>query len=368
MTIIQKLRSNLIEKGWTTSEEIDAAIALDQLYPGPTNFDFIAIMGYVMHGISGAILSTLAFLTPSFLVMLLLSWLYFTFGSLPWVPTLFVGMSALVVGVLCNLILQLADSAIKDVLTVLITIASILLLVLGVNPAWIVLGGFVFGALLLRRKNAGESSVAGMILTHDRYAWWKILGIALVLGAIILTSVIIPGEISKMNLSFLKTGAISFGSGASILPLLKTDVVDINHWLSRQEFIDGIALGQITPGPILITTVFIGYKVGGVLGALSGMVAIFFPTFLVTLIALQLYSAMQKLSFLHGGLRGVLPVFVGMLGVVTYQIAEISLLNLPAVLLALAAFLFNRFLKIDVVWIFGGGLLIWGVLMIFGLV
>jgi chromate transporter len=368
LTMLQKLRSDLIKRGWASREEVDAAIALDQLYPGPPNFDFVAIIGYLLHGFGGSALASLAFILPSLLVMVLLSWIYFSIGNLPWVSTLFLGLSAIVVGILANLILQLAEDALTSVLTVFFMIAAVLCQVSSVNPVFTVIGGFALGALLLRKSIPTNTGQSGLNLLPERYAWLKIGLFSAILLAILLLSIFIPGDLSKMNLLFIKTGSISFGNGATILPLLKHDVVDTHHWLTQQQFIDGIALGQITPGPILITTAFIGYKVGGLLGAISGPMAIFFPTFLMTLIALQLFTAMQKWQFLYAGLKGVLPVFVGLLTVVTFQIAQVSLVNLPAVLLAMTTFLFNRYLKVDIVWLFGGGLVLWVTLMLLGVV
>ncbi len=343
-------------------------MALVQLYPGPVNFDFVAYTGYLLHGVAGSVLANLAFLAPPFLMMVLLSWAYFSIGNLPWVSTLFLGLSAIVVGVLCNFILELAENALTSLLTVLILLAAVLCQVLGVNPAFIVLGGFALGALLLRKGAPVSTAMSGVRLLPEKHAWWKIGALCVILLAVILLSVFIPGELGKMNLLFLKTGSIAFGNGATILPLLKNDVVDMHHWLTQQQFIDGIALGQVTPGPILITAAFIGFKVGGLLGALSGTVSIFFPTFIMTLIALQLFTVLQKTQFLHAGLKGVLPVFVGLLAVVTFQIAQVSLVSVPALLLALAAFAFNRYLKLDVIWLFGGGLLVWVALMLLAIV
>jgi chromate transporter len=367
LTILQKLRADLIKKGWATCEELDAGIALVQLYPGPVNFDFVAYAGYLLHGVAGSLLANLAFITPPFLMMVLLSWVYFSIGNLPWVSTLFLGLSAIVVGVLCNFILQLAESALTSLLTVLILLAAVFCQVLGVNPALIVLGGFIMGALLMRKGTPVKTAMSGVRLPPEKYAWWKIAVFSAILLVVILLSVFIPDDMSTMNLLFIKTGSIAFGNGATILPLLKNDVVDKHHWLTQQQFIDGIALGQVTPGPILITATFIGYKVGGLMGALSGTVSIFFPTFIMTLIALQLFTILQKTQFLPAGLKGVLPVFVGLLAVVMFQIAQVSLVSVPALLLALAAFVFNRYLKVDVIWLFGGGLLVWGVLMLLGI-
>lgn len=367
LTILQKLRTDLIKKGWATCEELDAGIALVQLYPGPVNFDFVAYTGYLLHGVAGSVLANLAFIAPPFLMMVLLSWAYFSIGNLPWVSTVFLGLSAIVVGVLCNFILQLAENALTSLLTVLILLVAVLCQVLGFNPAWIVLGGFALGALLLRKGTPVKTAMSGVHVRPEKYAWWKIAALSAILLAVILLSVFIPGDVGKLNLLFIKTGSIAFGNGVTILPLLKNDVVETHHWLTQQQFIDGIALGQVTPGPILITATFIGFKVGGWLGALSGTISIFFPTFIMTLIALQLFTAMQKMQFLHAGLKGVLPVFVGLLAVVTFQIAQVSLVSVPALLLALAAFVFNRYLKVDVIWLFGGGLLMWVALMLLGI-
>lgn len=367
-TILQKMRTGLVGKGWATEEEMDAGISLIQLYPGPTNFNFVAYSSYLLYGIPGMFIGLISFITPSFWFMVLLSWLYFSVGNLPWVPVLLVGLSSVSVGVLASLIMDLAERALRGWVAILILLAAITLHVAQVQPFLIILGGFLLGTLLLRDDHKNESSSPLPEIPREHHAWLWIAAFSLPLVTMILVTILVPGVVSSMVLSFLKTGSVAFGSGAVIIPLLKSDVVDHFRWLSEVEFIDGVVLGQMTPGPFFITSAFIGFKLGGVLGSVIGTLAICYPAFLYTMIAVQLYRVMQASRILAGGLKGVLPVFIAMLGMVTVQIAFSSMISLPAVLLTLAAFLFNRYLKTDVVWIFGGGLLIWGALMIFGLV
>ena len=132
------------------------------------------------------------------------------------------------------------------------------------------------------------------------------------------------------------------------------------------QFAVGISLGQITPGPFLITSTFIGYKVGGIWGAILATFAIFSPTFAMTLIFTQVFSRIRNLQPIRGALAGVLAAFVGMLAVVVLQLGGVALISPVTFALAGAAFLAVRYFKIDIFWVFVGGLVIWGGLLALG--
>ncbi|MBA4384006.1 MAG: chromate transporter, partial [Anaerolinea sp.] len=175
-------------------------------------------------------------------------------------------------------------------------------------------------------------------------------------------------DVGNLGLSMFKIGSVAFGNGSTILPLIQSEVVDHNQWLSMSQFADGIAMGQITPGPYLITSAFIGYKMGGVLSALLATFAIFSPSFVMTLVFTEIFSHIRNLAWVRGALAGVLASFVGMLAAVVLQLGGVALVTPAAFVMAGAAFLLVRIYKLDIVWVFLGGLIVWGGLILVGIV
>ena len=148
-----------------------------------------------------------------------------------------------------------------------------------------------------------------------------------------------------------------------IIPLIQADAVNTYHWLSLNQFADGIALGQVTPGPFLITAAFVGYKLGGVFGATLATFAIFPPSFAMTLVFTELFARVRNLKPIRGAFAGVLASFVGLLVVVLLQLGGIALTTPATLMLASAAFVAVCFFRLGFVWVFVGGLALWAVML-----
>lgn len=371
--ILQKLKRVVMENHWLTEEEMNDGLAMVQLYPGPIMINFTTYVGYRLRGTPGALMSTLGFITPSIVLISLLAAAYFAAGSLPWVPPLFMGLEALVVGVLLNVTFDFGQRAIKGRIQALIALAAFTALTFKLNAVLIVLAALVVGALLLKpqanalKKNTGEPSTA----VHPPAGWsgWIGIGIAtaVVLSMVAMTW-FIGGDIGRLGRTFFKIGAVAFGNGMTILPLVQADVVDAHHWLTMPQFADGIALSQITPGPFLNIAAFIGYKVGGLWGALVATFAMFAPSFIWTLIFSEAYGYVRDIRAVKGALAGVLAGFVGLLVVVVLQLGNVGLTGPATLTMAAAAFVAVRYFKLDILWVFGGGLLIWGLLLAAGFI
>ena len=203
------------------------------------------------------------------------------------------------------------------------------------------------------------------------YAWQAVKDIVgkvwpYVVAGIAVVAALWGGVVGAMALSFFKTGSVAFGNGATIMPLIQADAVTHYHWLTQGQFADGIALGQITPGPFLITAAFVGYKIGGVWVALLATFAIFAPSFAMTLVFTEVFEHLHTLAWVRGALAGILAAFVGMLAVVTLQLGRLTGGRPGLLTLAAAAFVGVRFFKLDVLWVFAGGLGLWAILHAFG--
>ncbi len=372
MAILQKLKALVLAQRWLSEEEMNDGLAMVQLYPGPIMVDFTAYIGYVLRGVPGALLAAAGFCLPSFILMLILSALYFAAGNLPWVHPLFQGLEALVVGVILNVTLDMGSRAIQGKIEAVITLLAFGGLLLKFDAVLTILMALALGAAFIHPASskgtpAPQASNPTPASISIRRGLAISVVIIIILGVVAL-AISLDSEIGHLGLSLFKIGAVAFGNGTTIIPLLQSEVVEKHHWMNLNQFADGVALGQITPGPFLITSTFIGYKIGRIGGALLATFAIFSPSFAMTLIFTEVFARLRNLKIVRGALAGVLAAFTGMLAAALLQIGTVALTVPVAFVLAGAAFLAVRYFKLDILWVFVGGLSIWEGLLALGLV
>jgi chromate transporter len=291
MAILQKLRALVIRRGWLTEEETSEGLAMVQLYPGPIMVDFTAYVGYRLRGVPGALAATLGFVLPAFVLVTALSAAYFAGGELPWVHKLFLGLEALVIGVLANVTLNLGQQAIKGRIEFFIALAAFIALLFKVNAILVPLAALGVGALAISRPGAASQAQAAA-MSRRRLIAVMTLVMAIIASAIAAGMSSTP--LGQATASLFKIGSVAFGSGMAIIGVMQAEVVQAHGWVSQREFLDGLALGQITPGPILLTAAFIGYKLGGVLGAALATFAIFSPSIYRSLRPHQAFAASAR--------------------------------------------------------------------------
>ncbi|MBK8046034.1 MAG: chromate efflux transporter [Anaerolineales bacterium] len=372
LSILLKLKATVLDNRWLTEEEVNEGLALVQLYPGPIMVDFTAYVGYKLRGVPGALMATLGFIFPSFVLILVLSALYFAAGNLPWVRPLFIGLEALVVGILFNVVLEMGNRNIQNRTQAVIALLAFIALLFKVSAILIIFAALAAGAWLLRPP--AKSSAAAGARSNQKFAqtptsrWVAIAVVLAVILGVVWFSWSLHSDLGDLALSLFKIGAVAFGSGMAILPLIQTEVVDSHQWVTTTQFADGIALGQITPGPFLITAAFLGYKLGGIFGATLATFAIFSPSFVMTLLFTEVFVRLHGLQAVRGALSGVLAAFVGLLAMVLLQIGEVGLVSAATFSLAAGAFVAVRWFKIDVPWVFLGGLALWAGLLVIGVI
>jgi chromate transporter len=370
-SMLQKLKTVVLERHWLSTEEVDEGLALVQLYPGPIMPDFTAYVGHKLRGVLGATMAILGFILPSFVLMVLLSAAYFAYGSLPWVHPLFLGLEALVVGTVFNVTIDFGQRSLKGRSEALIALAAFAALIFKANAVLIVLLALALGAAFIRPATGAKGQAAAakkaLPVPASPRQWAAIIAAVVVVLAGAGLALALHSDTGRLALGLFKIGAVAFGNGTTIIPLVQAEVVDAGHWLNLNQFADGIALGQITPGPFLITAAFAGYRVGGILGAALATFAIFSPSFAMTLVFTQVYGYLRDLKAVQGALNGVLASFVGLLAVVVLQLAGVAITGPATLALAAAAFVAVRFFKLDVLWVFLGGLALWGGLLALGI-
>jgi len=364
MAILQKLRALVIRRGWLTEEETSEGLAMVQLYPGPIMVDFTAYVGYRLRGVPGALAATLGFVLPAFVLVTALSAAYFAGGELPWVHKLFLGLEALVIGVLANVTVSLGQQAIKGRIEFFIALAALIALLFKVNAVLVSLAALGVGALAISRRGAASQAQAAAMSRRRMIA-------VMTLVMAIIASAIAAGmsgtPLGQLTASLFKIGSVAFGSGMAIIGVMQAEVVQAHGWVSQREFLDGLALGQITPGPVLLTAAFIGYKLGGVLGAALATFAIFAPSIAMTLVFTEVFGRIKHLQRVRGALAGVLAAFVGLLAATLWQLGHVALDSPLLFAFSAVAFVATRGFKLDIVWVFGGGLVLWALLLAAGL-
>jgi chromate transporter len=372
MAIIQKIRAMVIDKHWLSEEEVNEGMGMVQLYPGPLMVDFSAYVGYKLRGVSGAILATTGFILPTFVLMSVLSSFYFSAGNLPWVHSLFLGLEALVVGIVLNVTLEMGGRNIQSHTQAVIMLLAFAALLFKVNSVLIVLVALALGAWLIRPaigagKMAGADKPVRKTDNVSIQQWVSIGAVVVVVLAVVVLSWSLKSEMGGLALSLFKIGSVAFGNGYTIVSLLQTEAVEAHQWLTMNQFADGIALGQVTPGSILIIATFLGYKLAGFWGGLLATFAIFSPSFAMTLVFTEIFTRIRNLKPVRGALAGVMASFVGLLAVVLLQLGGVALTSPASLALAGGAFIAVRYFKIDIIWVFAGGMALWSVLTAIGL-
>ena len=309
------------ERGWISREDYVEGLALAQLAPGPLAAQLAIYLGYLRAGVLGATLVGVAFILPSFLMVLALSAAYVRFGGLAWMQGMFYGIGAAVIGIIARSAFKLTKITLgKD--RMLWAIFG----VLAVSTAWtsreiiwlFLLGGVV--AMLVKSfpVRARVGSAAGLFLA----------------------TAVLPAANSRLweiFLYFAKAGMFVFGSGLAIVPFLYGGVVQGHHWLTDRQFVDAVAVAMITPGPVVITVAFIGYLVAGAKGATAAALGVFLPVYLVVVVLAPSYKRWAKNPQLNAFVRGVTAAAAGAIAGAVVVLARRSIYDLPTVVIAVVS-------------------------------
>ena len=358
VAMLQQLKTLVVGRKWLSQKEMDEGLAMVQLYPGPIMFNLATYSAYRIKGFWGALIATFLFVLPSYLLMLLLSWLYFNYGNVAWVHPLFIVLEAMVVGIIVHVSLDFANRYIHDGRTALIAGLAFVLMLYKINAFWVILLALVLGILFFWQDNmvTGDQNSAEVQNVPIPGSWqWRLTALVLsgtLFVAFMLLGILWNNPSSTLFASMFKVGAVAFGNGMTIMPLLQQEAVMSHHWLSMKQFADGIAFGQITPGPFLITATFIGYKVSGLLGSLLATVGMFYPSFFYTIVMSEIYSKIKDYLFIRKGLKGILASFTGMLFFVVLSMGTVSLVSPAAYIWAVGALVAVRYYELNILWIF----------------
>ncbi len=341
VALVGYMHRDLVEnKGWITEEEYKEGLTLAQLAPGPLAAQLGIYIGFVHYGLIGATLAGLAFVLPSFVMVVLLGMAYKLYGGLPWMQAVFYGVGAAVIGII-------AISAYK------LTIKSVGKMEWSAIKSKWLLWLFYFTAIvttvITEREEIFLFVACGILymLIKAPPEWLKKAPAAT--AAIIFLNIGFWDYNGKTLLQiawfFLKAGTFVFGSGLAIVPFLHGGVVNEFGWLTEQQFVDAVAVAMITPGPVVITVGFVGYLTAGFPGACMAALATFLPCYLFTVILAPSFKKIVKNASIKAFVEGITAAVIGALAGSVVVIGIRSIVDIPTALIATSAILGMLFIK-----------------------
>jgi chromate transporter len=339
---------------WLTHEQFLDLLGAVNLIPGPNSTEMAIHIGLLRGGWRGLMLAGTCFIFPAMIIVLALAWAYARYGSLPEAVWLLYGVKPVIIAVVVQALWALGIKAVKDATTGAVGAAVLALMFLGVNEVLLLFAGGIAVMVVanLRRLGGRGGSLAGMAgpLLAGQSSPVALAGSA---------AGLVPVSFWRLTLFFLKIGSILFGSGYVLLAFLRADLVQRWGWLTDQQLIDAIAVGQFTPGPVFTTATFIGYLLAGVPGALLATFGIFFPSFVFVAASNPLIPRLRRSPWAAGFLDGVNVASLGLMAAVTWQLARAALVDGVTVGLGMAAavLLFMLRGRLNSAWlVLGGGL------------
>jgi chromate transporter len=340
---IAMMQQEFVERRkWLSREDFVDRVGAVSLLPGPSSTELAIYLGELRGGLAGLVISGCSFILPSALLVGALAWIYQRYGSAPQLGAILFGVKPIVVALLIQAVWSLARVALKSIELGFLAVVvlglsamhvSAIALLIGTGVAWIVAQRF--------GGQSGAAKIAPGILAQG--------------GTAAAASTASAPAVAGVFLYFLKVGAVLFGSGYVLLAVLRADLVERLHWLTESQLIDAIAVSQGTPGPFFTVSTFIGYVLAGWRGAALATVGMFLPAFGFVAITAKFLPRLRKSPVAGAFLDGVNAAAVALMGFVGWQFARETLVNVPAILMAVTATVVLLRFKLNSAWLVLGG-------------
>ena len=330
VALVGFMNRDLVEdRGWVKAGTYQLGLALAQIMPGPLAAQLAIALGYFEHGILGATLTGLAFVLPSFLMVVAISILYVAYGGLWWMQALFYGIGASVIAVIIIAAYKLARSTNKR------------------DPLqWGIFAVLMAVTIFAEAEIAWLFILAGVlaIVVRARPNWLRMQCSVLYLLPLFQAAAVPAGPASgsllQILLFFIKSGTFVFGSGLAVVPFLYKGVVQQFGWVNERQFLDAVAVAMIAPGPVVIRVAFIGYLVAGLPGATTAAIGIFLPVYLLTIIPAPWFKHHRENAQLKAFVQGATAAATGALSGAVVVLAKRAIFDIPTAAIALASFVF----------------------------
>jgi chromate transporter len=344
---IAMLRDEVVtRRKWLSDAHFLDLLGATNLIPGPNSTEMVIHIGQVRAGWRGMIAAGVCFIMPAALIVLACAWAYVQFGTRPAFAWLLYGIKPVIIAIVVQALWGLAKTAVKGPFLAAVGGTALFLYLIGFNELALLFGG---GILVMLVRNLGRLSRGDAAAT-----------VLLPLGSIspLLVAQVVPVSLGQLFWSFLKIGAVLYGSGYVLLAFLRNEFVVRLGWLTDQQLLDAIAIGQFTPGPVFTTATFVGYVIAGLPGAALATLGIFLPSFIFVAAVNPLIPMLRRSPWMGGFLDGVNVAALGLMAAVLWELGRAAIIDwLTALLAIVSAVLLFRF-KLNSAWlVLGGGLI-----------
>ncbi|MBI2159242.1 MAG: chromate efflux transporter [Candidatus Rokubacteria bacterium] len=330
---------------WVTDERFLDLLGMTNLIPGPNSTEMAIHLGYTRAGWPGLVAGGACFVVPAMLIVWALAWAYVRYGALPQVAWLLYGIKPVIIAVVVQAVWGLLRTAVTGPLLAAVGVAVLALYLVGVNEIALLFAGGL-AVLIVRGVHAGRAVVGAV-------------PVAALLGgpaaAIAQSGVTASASLTTLFLTFLKIGSVLYGSGYVLLAFMRSDFVHRFGWLTDQQLLDAVAIGQFTPGPVLTTATFVGYLIGGGPGAVLATVAIFLPGFVFVAASHPLLPRIRASRWTAAILDGVNVAALGLMAGVAWELGRAAIVDAVTAVLAVAAVILLIRFKTSSVWLILGG-------------
>ena len=353
---IAMMRAEVVDRlKWLSDREFLDLLAATNLIPGPNSTEMAIHLGYRRAGIPGLLVAGACFIVPAALIVGAIAWGYARYGETPAVGWLMYGIAPVVIAIVLQALVKLGQAALGRAAHVLIAVGALAAALAGVNELVLLAAGAGAGLLLVLRPRRGAA--AAVLLALPALLTRTLTGSTALAASAVLAVEAAPFTLTRLALFFLKAGSVLFGSGYVLLAFLRADLVQRWSWLTDQQLIDAITVGQMTPGPVFTTATFIGYLLGGWAGAVLATAAIFAPGFVLVAVTQPLIPKMRASRLLGGCLDGVIAASLGLMASVTWLLGRAALVDLPTVAIAAAGATVLILWRPNATWLILGGAL-----------
>jgi len=324
---------------WMSREHFLDLVGATNLIPGPNSTEMTMHVGYHQAGLAGMVVAGSCFIVPAVLITGFFAWMYAAYGEIPQVAPFLYGIKPAVIVIILNALWKLGQKALKGWKLGIIGAAVLILSLAGINEVFAIFAGGILGMLWIHLTEKGMKN-SGQSKNRSFFPFLAFPGVSFnqLFPAVLAGGVAAQNfSLLKLFLVFLKVGAVLFGSGYVLIAFLEGDLVHNLRWLSEQQLLDAIAVGQFTPGPILSTSTFIGYQIAGIWGAVVATLGIFLPSFFFVAISNPFIPKLRKSKWTSAFLDAVNVSAVGLMAAVVLKLGYATLVGWQSLVIALAA-------------------------------
>jgi len=341
---------------WLTREEFLDYLGATNLIPGPNSTELAIHLGHARAGWPGLLVAGASFILPAALIVWVIAWIYVRYRALPGAAALLYGIKPVVIAIVAQALWGLGRTAMKSTALGLLGIVAVVAVLAGVHELIVLAAaGLVMGTSAIAFRSDGSQTRAMVAIKAGASS--KIVA---AVSATAAATAAVPFSLGSLFVVFVKIGSVLFGSGYVLLALLRADFVQRLGWLTEQQLLDAVAIGQMTPGPLFTTATFIGFILGGSAGAAIATIGIFLPAFVFVAISGPLVPRLRRSPFAGGVLDGVNIASLALMTVVSWQLARAAIIDVSTLVMALVSVVALVHYRVNSVWlVIAGGALGW---------